>query len=262
MLYLDSRVALHCLQPLAVSTYHLRIIPGRRLFSSTMQASSSKSTTLVVREAKSQDALRATAIELAAYATDPVAPALFPGPFGPDTNEQRISEIVKNQETNPACQWAKVVDTELESAGKEPMIAFTEWYFWTGGDASEQRRLTQWGAGTNKEACELLLGGAHKEWEKLFKGKPHAFLKMLHTDPAHQKRGAASQLIEWGTKKADDLGLACYLEASDVSRKLYERHGFEEVDKVAVDLSRWNGPADAKLTVMVRPKKDAAKSVA
>lgn len=59
-------------------------------------------------------------------------------------------------------------------------------------------------------------------------------------------------LLKWGTGEADRLGLPAYLESSDEGRILYERHGWREVGKLVVDLTKWGGPADTSTTLMLR----------
>lgn len=78
-------------------------------------------------------------------------------------------------------------------------------------------------------------------------------LKLLHTDPKHQRRGAASLLLESGLKEADRLNIPSCLESSVEGRKLYEKFGFKEVDRNTNDFSRWGGPADITIPLMVRP---------
>jgi predicted acetyltransferase len=82
-------------------------------------------------------------------------------------------------------------------------------------------------------------------------------LKLLHTDPQHQRRGAASMLLKWGTDEADRLGIPSYLESSEEGRPLYEKFGYETVDVVTVDFSKWGGPTDASSCLMLRPAKGA-----
>lgn len=79
-----------------------------------------------------------------------------------------------------------------------------------------------------------------------------ADLKLLHTDPDHQRRGAGSKCLEWGTAEADRLGLVSYLEASEEGRPLYEKFGFKEVDRIVVDLSKWGSPIEATAYLMAR----------
>lgn len=53
----------------------------------------------------------------------------------------------------------------------------------------------------------------------------------MATDPAYQGKGAGSQLMRWGLKKADEHGLEAFLEASPEAVPLYERLGFKEADR-------------------------------
>ena len=42
----------------------------------------------------------------------------------------------------------------------------------------------------------------------------------------HRRRGANTLMMEWGTKKADELGLETFLEATPLGSMIYARHGF------------------------------------
>ncbi|KZZ96836.1 Acyl-CoA N-acyltransferase [Moelleriella libera RCEF 2490] len=243
---------------------------------------------LRVARAGADDAARAVAIEHLAYGHGPQNSALFPGPFPPGGDTSRIETLKHQLREDPACHWAKVVDSDLEAQGGDGMIAFSMWYMW------EKPRDTppptrKWGPGSNPEACELFFGGMRREWIRRFAHKPHvcqlfpwpspllplplllplllllplpllteraainaADLKLLHTDPQHQRRGAASSLLNWGIAEADRLGLPAYLESTPEGRVLYERHGWREVGRLVVDLSKWGGPADLTSTLMVR----------
>ncbi|KAK2594702.1 hypothetical protein QQS21_007612 [Conoideocrella luteorostrata] len=206
---------------------------------------------LKVTPATAGDARRAVAIEMVAYGPNPSSAALFPGPTPPEGDESRVQMLIQQLGEDPACRWAKVVDTDLEAEGQDGMIAFSMWYMW------EKPRETlpptrPWGPGTNPEACELFFGGMRREWIQRMARKPHVYLKLLHTDPKHQRRGAGSMLLKWGTSEADRLGLPCYLESSDEGRILYERHGWQEVGRLVVDLSKWGGRPDTSSALMVR----------
>ena len=78
-------------------------------------------------------------------------------------------------------------------------------------------------------------------------------LKLLHTNPEHQRRGAASMLLKWGADEADRLGLESYLEASPDGKFLYEKRGFRELETIKMDFSKWGGPKDHPTTLMLRP---------
>ncbi|KND88594.1 hypothetical protein TOPH_06744 [Tolypocladium ophioglossoides CBS 100239] len=210
---------------------------------------------LHVSPASAADAPRSVAIEDAAYGPNPSGAAMFPGPFPPG-DQVRVNALRTQLADDPACRWAKVVDSGLEAAGEDGMVAFSMWYFWsTPRDTLPPRPA--WGPGTNPDACELFFGAMREEWLRRWAGKPHVYLKQLHTDPAHQRRGAGSMLLKWGVAEADRLGLPTYLEATEEGRPLYEKHGFRPVGKLVTDLSEWNGPAEAETVLMVRPPSES-----
>jgi len=60
-------------------------------------------------------------------------------------------------------------------------------------------------------------------------------LDICCTAPKHHRRGAGKMLVEWGTRKADELGIKCVVEASYPGRRLYEGCGFEIVEDVKLD---------------------------
>ncbi len=48
-------------------------------------------------------------------------------------------------------------------------------------------------------------------------------LDILAIDPAYQRKGVGARLVEWGTKKADDLGFEACVESSIFGKGLYVR---------------------------------------
>ena len=63
-------------------------------------------------------------------------------------------------------------------------------------------------------------------------------------------------LLRWGTEIADEAKtLSCYLEASPVGRHLYQSAGFEQVETLNIDMSKWGGEGIHYHYVMVRPAK-------
>lgn len=43
--------------------------------------------------------------------------------------------------------------------------------------------------------------------------------------------------MEWGTRKADELGLESFVESTEHGRGLYEAHGFKVFDEFNLDAS-------------------------
>lgn len=78
---------------------------------------------------------------------------------------------------------------------------------------------------------------------------------MLATAPAHQHHGAGTLLLRRILAAADEAGVEVYLEATDSAKRLYERHGFQEVTELRFDPSAYGvkGLGVERQTVMVRP---------
>lgn len=55
-------------------------------------------------------------------------------------------------------------------------------------------------------------------------------LALLVTSSDHRRLGAGSRLVRWGTQKSEELDLIAYLQASEQGRRLYQRHGFRDID--------------------------------
>lgn len=64
-------------------------------------------------------------------------------------------------------------------------------------------------------------------------------------------------LVQWGADIADEAGLCCYLEASAAGCHLYRKKGFEDVDDIVLDLSRYGGRGHSRHVCMIRPAKVA-----
>ena len=64
-------------------------------------------------------------------------------------------------------------------------------------------------------------------------GERHWYLASLITWPEWQGRGVGRRLLDWGIERADKEGVGretpMYLEASDMSRRIYEHVGFQQV---------------------------------
>lgn len=59
-------------------------------------------------------------------------------------------------------------------------------------------------------------------------------------------------LIRWGTEKADEAQLPCFLEASRMGKPLYAREGFVDEHEEVWDLTRYGLEGDDASTVMIR----------
>jgi GNAT superfamily N-acetyltransferase len=65
-------------------------------------------------------------------------------------------------------------------------------------------------------------------------------LNFCFTHPKHRRRGVGRLLMEWGIKKADELGLPSYIEATDIGLRLYEASGFKVEGDIDLDATAEN----------------------
>lgn len=68
----------------------------------------------------------------------------------------------------------------------------------------------------------------------------HIVLDMMSTHPDHQRRGAGSMLVKWGTEIADSLGVESFIDGTAAGKPLYERFGFKADDWIVVPVpEKW-----------------------
>ncbi|KAH7410192.1 hypothetical protein DE146DRAFT_341601 [Phaeosphaeria sp. MPI-PUGE-AT-0046c] len=85
--------------------------------------------------------------------------------------------------------------------------------------------------------------------------RPYYVLDTLATHRNHERRGAGGMLVRWGCEKADEAGVQAYLEASPMGAPMYARHGFVEVGKIHIDLTKNGGQGTEDFIPMRRPTK-------
>ena len=76
------------------------------------------------------------------------------------------------------------------------------------------------------------------------------------TASKYRKQGAASLCLQWGTEIADEKGLPGYVEGTPLGISVYQKYGFEIVDRLKLELSPWR-EGDCWNVCMVRPPKRA-----
>jgi GNAT superfamily N-acetyltransferase len=65
------------------------------------------------------------------------------------------------------------------------------------------------------------------------------FLGGITIDPSFQGQGVGSELLRWGTQQADRLGVFCWVHSSQAGSSIFEKHGFETVDTLTLDLDEY-----------------------
>ncbi|MCJ1379605.1 hypothetical protein MMC17_002707 [Xylographa soralifera] len=107
----------------------------------------------------------------------------------------------------------------------------------------------------NSELMDATSGACYLKRAKILKDSEAFVLLELYVRPEYQRRGIGGDLVEWGLKKADELEIVAYTEASAEGLGLYLKHGFREVDRVTVDLGDWGGEKGQlhSMGLLVRP---------
>ena len=72
---------------------------------------------------------------------------------------------------------------------------------------------------------------------------PALDLTFIGTEPKHERRGAASLLIQWGLERCKRDNVPAYLESTANAGSLYERHGFKTVENISMVLEGAQGDA-------------------
>ncbi|KEQ99502.1 hypothetical protein AUEXF2481DRAFT_35410 [Aureobasidium subglaciale EXF-2481] len=87
---------------------------------------------------------------------------------------------------------------------------------------------------------------------KINEGGPFLFLDYLAVSPKYQRQGAGALLLRDGLAVADANGLKSYTTASAAGVKLYQNQGFETVEVVTVDYSKFGGVEPVTDYFMIR----------
>ncbi|KAI5290176.1 hypothetical protein KEM52_000543 [Ascosphaera acerosa] len=102
-------------------------------------------------------------------------------------------------------------DADTGSWSRHPLDAVTDWY----------------PAGSVQREFATQVQRSHNRPRALWtEGQAHAYLNVAFTIPSARRTGVATRLLEWGVRRADELGLECYLEASSLGAPVYRKHGF------------------------------------
>ncbi|KAI7091312.1 hypothetical protein KC356_g804 [Hortaea werneckii] len=182
------------------------------------------------------------ALEAAAMAGWSVARAMDMASQGGEPRQQMVERWAREGLQNDSQQvWLKVTDTEPGE-----LIAAALWRF----ERADENAGAADSVPAKQDATVELQSQTHpvpdvmaamdKIW-KAFKcefvgGKALANLSMLVTHPSHQRRGAASMLVQWGCEKADERGMAAALIAKEAGMGVYLRHGFQVMKQTMLDL--------------------------
>ncbi|KAI1423333.1 putative GNAT family acetyltransferase [Xylaria sp. FL1777] len=117
------------------------------------------------------------------------------------------------------------------------VIAFAKWSHPVGKDEEYEETAWIWPPGTNMEILDSW-GKATEEGQAQAVGDHPCYrLTFMGTDPAHERRGAASMIVRWGLEQCNKDSVPGYLESTLDAAPFYEKMGFAAFGKISLRYS-------------------------
>jgi GNAT superfamily N-acetyltransferase len=159
---------------------------------------------------------------------------------------------------NPNARVFKCIDTDLDNQ----MIGVAEWYIFEKGKTLEEVEadcvLRPPFPEERREATVEFMEDLFKARREVLGMQACVELGSIICHPDHQRRGAASLMLQWGIKEQDRLGVIGYLEGSERGRPLYEKYGFRAVQETHFDATKYGAKNHVyyavRFTMVVRPE--------
>ncbi|KAI9689946.1 MAG: hypothetical protein M1822_009828 [Bathelium mastoideum] len=130
---------------------------------------------------------------------------------------------------NPASHWFYVTGIEGHDVlGAAEWLAYEENPFPHG---PQKMDCTWYPKGEARNFVTEMLNQIYMP-RQCWMNRPHLALNQMGVHPKHRRRGIATLLMSWGMKKAGELGLESFIEASDSARFLYEKFGYRSLMKI------------------------------
>ncbi|KAI1630188.1 acyl-CoA N-acyltransferase [Exophiala viscosa] len=199
----------------------------------------------VVLPASSSDLEAIVRVQFDACANDHGFPVIFPkGPTRASVTHF-VRAFEHDMENDPTCQ---IVIAKHSSSGE--VASYAIWNFFpsrTQEEIEEEMLIDEYPLprDANKQLGNALIHNSIRKRHEVVAANigersPYAYLAAVGTSPKYQNQGAASKLLTWGLERADDRGLATYVEGAPAGFRLYEKFGFKEVAKLRLDLAPWS----------------------
>jgi len=165
---------------------------------------------------------------IAAFST-PYEPVFFQVYPIEEERDKGVKRLIDWWLDDPTATYLKVVDTET---GK--IISAAKWCIHkeppTELQMSERVHFDWLTDADSNDWGEEVWNFLFQEQLSRSKDGGCCIIDMLATHPEHQRRGAGSMLVKWGTDIADNLGLIAFVQGSRLGKHLYESHGFVDKD--------------------------------
>ncbi|OJD27788.1 hypothetical protein ACJ73_00811 [Blastomyces percursus] len=183
---------------------------------------------LTLSEAEERDVGDIADIHLASFGENMMLRAQFSTPSL--RAGLRISLMDKAREEIRDPQWVVLVIRD----GNE-VISFAKWKRPV-LDASYVEVPWRWPEGTRMDVLNEWTKKVDDACSRAIGDTPCYCLSFIGTHPKHGGRGAASMLIRWGLERSASENVPIQLESTIVAWPLYEKLGFEENERIQMQL--------------------------
>ncbi|KAF1991131.1 acyl-CoA N-acyltransferase [Aulographum hederae CBS 113979] len=162
------------------------------------------------------------------------------------------TKMIDEEILDPTALFLKVVDGEDGAEdGLSEIVAWGKWNKPVQGK-EEDEPLPPWPEGGDEDVANRFFEQAGKKHKQVMGQRPHWYLELLATSPEHQGKGAGSMLLKHAANLADESGHETYLESSPEGVSIYHRNGFEDRERIEIDIK---GQMYHNICMVRKPKK-------
>ncbi|KAI1651643.1 putative GNAT family acetyltransferase [Daldinia loculata] len=196
------------------------------------------------------DAARIAEIHMTAFGSNAMLLAQFPTPAVRNALKKSIEMKALADIDDPKTTVLVVRDSSLElhssntiSADneqthehrKEQVIAFAKWAHPVRLDEDYIEPPWIWPTGTNLGILNDWAKKTEAAQSRALGDTPCYRLLFMGTDPAYQRRGAATMMVRWGIEHSRKDGAPAYLESTLEAASFYRNLGFVDVDRISLE---------------------------
>ncbi|KAI1264050.1 acyl-CoA N-acyltransferase [Xylariaceae sp. FL1019] len=140
-----------------------------------------------------------------------------------DSLDEAAKRLAAWHAEDPTSHWRKVIDTDTgEIAGASLWNIHHENPF-----AQPHDMEVTWFPNNGARRFAEQMIELHNEPRSLLGQRPQVYLFIIFTHPDYRRRGVGQQLMSWGMKQADEMGVEMFLDATPLGKALYDANGFQ-----------------------------------
>lgn len=154
--------------------------------------------------------------------------------------ERHVQAWHKHMEKYGSVPGIRCIHTNA-TTGEETMVGFAEWFIYDKPRTEAEYMLTKPLEGlseADQEKVAAWSGPVRAARVRWMGGRPAAEFKYVAVAKDWRRQGVATMCTRWGIERCRELGIPAYLEASEEGKPVYEKLGFEVMDRVAFE---WGG---------------------